>query len=469
MTREIGRLAVLALALAVLASGASGCAKLKGKVQGLAEGPRIRGVVRDLTGDPLAGVSVIASGQAFRATTDAAGKYELEYSPGKFMVRFVKDGMAAEPLPFDLAELRAVMADPVTMIPIPRDDDPYVWIGGRIAGLTRREVERIQDPPVVGAAPNPRGAKPFLEIHRVGLPAIKDAPKVAGKPRVLLRSRRGLMSTSAVNNDWTITRLTRVGNEKMLAPALGPNSAVMVKINMYVPDKDTGWRARGVPQDDPQVFVIDADEQPTSGFYAFHQGVLRSDRPTEFAAATREQLRVFLFEVELPGYTQSPDRFPDRWVNAGGNEVEATCTVTSSSILSAKYIPRLLRDGRMDTGWCEDAKGPGLGEWVRLEWSKGIEAPGLWITPGWFRGRESWRKNNRLREVRFETSTGESKIHTFTDEARPVEVPLKPGYTWVKLTIVSVFPRELDKKDKDDDTCISEISPAKIPEQPLPP
>ncbi|MBI5477692.1 MAG: carboxypeptidase regulatory-like domain-containing protein [Deltaproteobacteria bacterium] len=471
MTRHVTRESVVVVALACISVAASlaACSKVKSRLSAVTESPRIRGVVRDLAGEPVEGVTVIASGQAFRATTDKDGKYELEYTPGRLMVRFTKDGFAAEPLTFDLAAQRPVAADPAVLVPIPRDDDPFVYVGGRLAGLTRREVERIQDPPVVGAAPNPRGAKPFHELRRVGLATVKDAPKVVGKPRILLRSRRGLMSPSAVDNDWTITRLTRVGTEKLTAPALGPTAAVLVKINLHVPDKDMGWRARAVPRDDPQVFLIEPEEQPTSGSYAFHQGVLRAERPLEFSSASREQLRVFLFEVELPGYAQTPDRFPDRWVDGSGQEIEAHCTVTASSILSAKYIPRLVRDGRMETGWCEDAKGPGLGEWVKLDWSKPIIEPGLWLTPGWFRGMEAWRKNNRLREARFETSTGENKVQTFPDEAKPVQVALKPGFTWVKLTILSVHPREFDKKNKDDDTCISEISPVRIPERPLPP
>jgi tRNA A-37 threonylcarbamoyl transferase component Bud32 len=429
--------------------------------------PRIRGVVRGVMGEPLADVVVTARGQAHRTTTDADGRYRLEYTPGKVVVSFNKDGFAADPLTFELSGLRPVDADPVELYPIPRDDDPFIYAGGRLVGLIRREAERVEEPQVLGVAPKPRGAKPWAEAPRVGIRNVKDIPKASGKVRLFFRVRRGFTSPSAVETQWAVTRLSYVDEAKVLAPALGPTAAVRVKIGLHVADKDQSWRARGVPADDPQVLVLEADEQPSMGVYSLHEGVLRAERPIDFTAASRDQLRPWLFEVDLAGYSRTPDRFPDSWRDASGARVEAYCTVTASSILSAKYIPRLLRDGRMDTGWCEDEKkGPGLGEWVKFEWSDAIAEDGVWLTPGWFRGQGPWRRNNRIREARFETSTGESKVESFADEPKPVRVRLKPGFRWVKLTIVGVYPHE---QGGDDDTCISEISPARIPEQPLPP
>lgn len=61
-------------------------------------------------------------------------------------------------------------------------------------------------------------------------------------------------------------------------------------------------------------------------------------------------------------------------------------------------------DGNLSTAWVEGAKGPGVGETLRVELDGEGDVPaGLWVVPGYARDEARWTKNQRVAtlEVRF--------------------------------------------------------------------
>ena len=75
--RDLKRIRV-AVVLLVLVSG---CSKKD-----------IEGVIKDPFGNGVAGVSVQILKTQFKTVTDRDGRYSLDYVPGTFTIRYLKDG-----------------------------------------------------------------------------------------------------------------------------------------------------------------------------------------------------------------------------------------------------------------------------------------------------------------------------------------------------------------------------------------
>ena len=112
-------------------------------------------------------------------------------------------------------------------------------------------------------------------------------------------------------------------------------------------------------------------------------------------------------------------------------------------------------DGSLTTAWVEGVLGPGLGEWIQLDFSREVELSRVDITPGYFKSEHSWAHNNRLAAATLQFSDGSARSVSFVDrkESQSVELGRKKS-RWVRLTIDRIYGGARDS----DDSPISEIS-----------
>lgn len=150
---------------------------------------------------------------------------------------------------------------------------------------------------------------------------------------------------------------------------------------------------------------------------------------------------------------------------------EPTLSAMASSTLRPqagnRYDPALALDGKLETAWCEGAKGDGVGEWIEVhakhlpEW----KSPLCWllIVPGYAKSEATYVANGRVTRVRI--SSCEHPEASFEADVEPfrvhfpyprVKVPpeaLRGEADCFRLTILAVA------RGRVLDTCISEIAP----------
>ncbi len=129
----------------------------------------------------------------------------------------------------------------------------------------------------------------------------------------------------------------------------------------------------------------------------------------------------------------------------------------ASSILEASnttdYRATNLLDGDLATAWCEGVEGPGIGEWVRLEFSRPLVLDRVEVANGYQQDPDRFRANARVRSLEVEYSNGVTQLVDLVD-AQGLQIidPAAKETEWVKLTIVSVYPSRTW-----DETALSEV------------
>jgi len=91
-------------------------------------------------------------------------------------------------------------------------------------------------------------------------------------------------------------------------------------------------------------------------------------------------------------------------------------SIQASSVLepAAAYAPGFLFDGRLDFGWAEGAKRPGVGEWLTVTLSEPIELTAIELWNGHQRSQEHFRQNARA-----------SRLSLSVDGSTPVPLTVK--------------------------------------------
>jgi hypothetical protein len=120
-------------------------------------------------------------------------------------------------------------------------------------------------------------------------------------------------------------------------------------------------------------------------------------------------------------------------------------SITASSVLKAtasnNYRPTNLLDGDLATAWNEGAEGPGIGEWVKLEFSRQITLTRIEIANGYQKDKDRFVGNPRVKSLEVQYSTGTTQLVNLLDtEEYQTITPTRQPVEWVKLTIVSVYP-----------------------------
>lgn len=163
----------------------------------------------------------------------------------------------------------------------------------------------------------------------------------------------------------------------------------------------------------------------------------------------------FLF---LPAFFKDKDKVVNKTNEAkvltDTKDVKISASSTRASENGNIYEPHLAFDGNSRTGWCEGAKGAGIGQWIVFDFKEEVILQTVIIEPGYFKTEELWRKNNRLKSAILKFSNGTYKVYDFPDELKKQKLDLGNVKTKsVMLTIKDVHAGRRDSKD----TLISEV------------
>jgi hypothetical protein len=124
-----------AILAALLLVGLAACSK-----------PVIQGRVVDLFGKPVAGAGVSIPNTAFAATTDAEGKYAIEFAPGQFNLQIQKQGYTSATKPWNLSQAAEVPAADVMLYQVPDEPGIYYVTADHLVPLPRRRINRGSAP-----------------------------------------------------------------------------------------------------------------------------------------------------------------------------------------------------------------------------------------------------------------------------------------------------------------------------------
>ncbi|MBS6041969.1 MAG: hypothetical protein KIA08_04690 [Clostridium baratii] len=133
--------------------------------------------------------------------------------------------------------------------------------------------------------------------------------------------------------------------------------------------------------------------------------------------------------------------------------------VYASSVLEdgtgVDYSPYNLIDRKSNTIWAEGAEGPGIEQFIRIDFNKDKVVKKLYIINGSAKSERLYYANNRVRLLRLDFGDGEIKDFELQDGVMgEQEIDLGKGIKtpYVGMTIYDVY-----YGNKYDDTCISEI------------
>jgi hypothetical protein len=136
--------------------------------------------------------------------------------------------------------------------------------------------------------------------------------------------------------------------------------------------------------------------------------------------------------------------------------VRPTAAVASSTLKATStnsYRATNLLDDDLSTSWSEGADGPGVGEWVKFEFSQQLVLARIEIANGYQKDEDRFLGNPRVKSIKVEYSNGSTQLVDLLDtEEFQMITPTRQAVEWVKLTIVSVYPG-----DQWEDTALSEV------------
>jgi hypothetical protein len=157
--------------------------------------------------------------------------------------------------------------------------------------------------------------------------------------------------------------------------------------------------------------------------------------------------------TSVPGTTASTSTTLAGGSGGTGSSTPSTVAATAirpsaasaSSVLKAtstiNYGAANVLDGDLTTAWNEGAKGPGVGEWLRLSFSKPVVLARIEIANGYQKDTERFDGNVRVKSLKLEYSDGETQLIDLLDtEDFQSVTTLSPPTEWIKLTIMSVYP-----------------------------
>lgn len=103
--------------------------------------PRVTGQVLDGSGKPLSGATVNVENTTFTTITDDAGRYSVEYIPGKVQVSITKQGYTSERLALEIATKATYPAQSVKLYLTLTRESAEALIRPQIGGIATITVE----------------------------------------------------------------------------------------------------------------------------------------------------------------------------------------------------------------------------------------------------------------------------------------------------------------------------------------
>ncbi|MFT3710969.1 MAG: hypothetical protein QM817_25365 [Archangium sp.] len=186
--------------------------------------------------------------------------------------------------------------------------------------------------------------------------------------------------------------------------------------------------------------------------------VTLGDALTPVSTSTSQKVRsVFLKFENATGSCLSEVRFL-----LDGKQVDVRAPVRleavakASSVLSPAdaYHPGYLFDGRLDFGWVEGVKGPGIGESMTLTFTAPVTMVAVEVWNGYQRSDDHFKKNARAKKVTLTVDGAAAQEFTLKDAQGAQKLALtKPTSTKsLTLTIKEAYPGT-----KYDDLVLSEL------------
>lgn len=138
--------------------------------------------------------------------------------------------------------------------------------------------------------------------------------------------------------------------------------------------------------------------------------------------------------------------------------------ITASSTLKEKTIthkPENLIDNDKTTCWCESVNGPGIGEYIKVEFNSIVTITELDILNGYMKKESTFDKNSKLAKITIEYSGGKVDVELdkltykkaskldYSDAIRFNE-PIETDY-------ITIYIKDTYKGNTYEDTCVSEI------------
>lgn len=121
------------------------------------------------------------------------------------------------------------------------------------------------------------------------------------------------------------------------------------------------------------------------------------------------------------------------------NAASASSALEAASTNS--YGASNLMDGDLATAWSEDKDGPGVGEWVNLEFSEPVVPDHIEIANGYQKDDDRFLGNARIESLEIEYSNGTTQLVDLLDikDFQSVNAATRQPIEWIKLTIVSIY------------------------------
>jgi hypothetical protein len=115
-------------------------------------------------------------------------------------------------------------------------------------------------------------------------------------------------------------------------------------------------------------------------------------------------------------------------------------------------------DGLLESPWVEGVSGPGVGEWIQLDFPGTIEVWHVNLDVGYDRDDDVFYANNRIKRATLIFSNGEQVTLDLGDTRGIQTVPLAraPGPS-IQTTFVRMVIEEVYAGSQYDDTCLAEI------------
>ena len=142
-------------------------------------------------------------------------------------------------------------------------------------------------------------------------------------------------------------------------------------------------------------------------------------------------------------------------------QITPNCTIIQDNYSPLGSEISFFPAGEMDCSikgsgaWAEGVEGNGVNEWLKFDFAFPINITSIRIWNGFNKSQALYKANGRVKKVLITTSNGEEKTVILSDkfEEQSIPVSFSQSFTWLKLTILEVYPGLKYK-----DTCISSVT-----------
>lgn len=167
---------------------------------------------------------------------------------------------------------------------------------------------------------------------------------------------------------------------------------------------------------------------------------------------------LFALTISAAAHAQSPAPHVPGEFCADLHGASATDYYCASSLLDSRWsraysVDHLFSNSNREA-WVEGAEGPGIGEWILIDFKEPRSVSAILVRNGYQKTAKLFARNGRVRRFKVTMSNGESRdvdIKDMMDEQRiPIDPPVR--INWIKFVIDDVYPGSAH-----DDTAIDKL------------